>query len=109
MCTSDRCGSAACMRRLAGSWINSDDRCAASATTTKEGTTGKCYPSPEYNLLPITWTVQLTETSLRIDRSPREVAQPALGTGERTAASVAHPKHPAPYSRLAAIRGVQDP
>src|SRR5712664_1733188 len=46
------------MRRLAGSWISSDDRCAASATTTKEGTTGKCYPSPEYNLLPITWTVQ---------------------------------------------------
>src|SRR6266545_4597548 len=58
MCTSDRCGSAAFMRRLAGSWISSDDQCAASATTTKEGTTGKCYPSPEYNLLPITWTVQ---------------------------------------------------
>src|SRR6266498_2178596 len=57
MCTSDRCGSAAFMRRLAGSWISSDDQCAASATTTKEGTTGKCYPSPEYNLLPITWTV----------------------------------------------------
>src|SRR5206468_11203506 len=64
MCTSDRCGSAACMRRLAGSWINSDDQCAASATTTKEGTTGKCYPSPEYNLLPITWTVQRTNLSL---------------------------------------------
>src|SRR6266536_4127467 len=58
MCTSDRSGSAAFMRRLAGSWISSDDRCAASATITKEGTTKKCYPSPEYNMLPITWTVQ---------------------------------------------------
>src|SRR6266581_8698087 len=47
------------MRRSAASSISSADRCAASATTTKEGTTGKCYPSPEYKLLPITWTVQL--------------------------------------------------
>src|SRR2546422_2213014 len=45
------------MRRLAASSISSADRCAAPVTTIKEGTTGKCYPSPEYNLLPITWTV----------------------------------------------------
>src|SRR6266498_2619341 len=67
MCTSDRCGSAAFMRRLAGSWISSDDQCAASATTTKEGTTGKCYPSPEYNLLPITWTVQFMRSDSQYD------------------------------------------
>src|SRR2546425_9418735 len=46
------------MRRWAASSISSADRCAALVTTIKEGTTGKCYPSPEYNLLPITWTVQ---------------------------------------------------
>src|SRR6266498_4076957 len=80
MCTSDRCGSAAFMRRLAGSWISSDDQCAASATTTKEGTTGKCYPSPEYNLLPITWTVQ---PSPDLPRGKRRGADVAHGKGER--------------------------
>src|SRR5438477_12262983 len=48
------------MRRLAASSISSGDRCAAPVTIIKEGTTKKCYLSPEYNLLPITWTVQPT-------------------------------------------------
>src|SRR5436309_1263813 len=49
------------MRRWAASSISSADRCAAPVTTTREGTTRKCYLSPEYNVLPITWTVQLTD------------------------------------------------
>src|SRR5438093_11415295 len=56
-CTSARCGSAAFTRRWVALSISWGGRCAAQATITKEGTTTKCYPSPEYKVLPITWTV----------------------------------------------------
>src|SRR6266853_1161007 len=57
-CTSARCGWVAFMRRWDGSSISWGGRFAAEVTTTKEGMTPKCYPSPEYKVSPITWTVQ---------------------------------------------------
>jgi len=51
----------------------------------------------------------LTGTNLRIDRSPREVAQSARGADESAAASVAHPRHPALYSNPAAVPEAEDP
>src|SRR5258708_7060242 len=65
------------MRRVAASSITSGDRCAAPVTIIKEGTTKKCYLSPEYNLLPITWTVQLTDAqpvslALQLTTGPAE-------------------------------------
>src|SRR6266498_1090086 len=64
------------MRRLAGSWISSGDRCAAPVTIIKEGTTKKCYLSPEYNMLPITWTVQGTLSVQTTHPPPVEGEQP---------------------------------
>src|SRR6266536_3203614 len=52
------------MRRSAASSISLADRRAAPVTTTKEGTTRKCYLSPEYNVLPITWTVQVRNLAI---------------------------------------------
>src|SRR5881396_1747854 len=75
------------MRRLAGSWISSGDQCAASATTTKEGTTGKCYPSPEYNLLPITWTVQ----PMKVARVPPFTSTLGALTGSLSPTAIAKP------------------
>ena len=55
---SDRCGSVGFMRPSVASSISSDDPYVAPATTTREGTTEKCYPSPEHNVLPVTWTIR---------------------------------------------------
>src|SRR5439155_15150579 len=54
--------SAAFTRRWVASSISWGGRCAAPATITKEGTTTKCYPSPEYKVSPIIWTVHPAES-----------------------------------------------
>src|SRR6266566_3185674 len=74
------------MRRSVASSISSADRCAAPVTTIKEGTTGKCYPSPEYNLLPITWTVQAPRSARRA-RSQRAKTS-ATGAKATTSAAM---------------------
>jgi hypothetical protein len=67
------------MRRWAGSWISSADRCAAPVTTIKEGTTRKCYLSLEYKLLPITWTVH-TPTAEEPKNHPSPEGRPKSQT-----------------------------
>src|SRR5712691_3837342 len=91
------------MRRLAASSISSADRCAAPVTIIKEGTTEKCYPSPEYNLLPITWTVQRTMGTASREADSATVSDFALQS-LRSSSKIAQYRRPPRCSTQYSVR-----